>query len=186
MKVKIGEFDVECTVEEFEALRKPKKVPMVDFNNHHAPAPETRVVGPGLNLQNQGPFNGLNTHAQPVDTKATLTALAKTSVPNGAPAKPEKEKVIRGVKSLIVGTVGKYGQKGLTRAQIVSLSGLHRSQVQAGLYAAMYAKSSTPVLLQEKDGLFFCTEAGESYALASDFGKMKIVHQHLYLTKSSS
>lgn len=167
MKVRIGEFDVECTVEEFEKLRKAKlETPKTD----PAPQPPASTIyyaGTPINLPEYKPV--------------VAPLLRNYATPGTSP----KGKVVRGVKSLVVGTVGKYGMHGLTLPQIITMSGLTRAQVKSGVYAAMYAKDGV-VLLREENDRYYCTPAGESYAIASNFGEVKIVQEWKYMPKEGA
>lgn len=189
MKVKIGEYDVECTVEEFEKLRKPaaappiKEVPsLVDIL--HSKQQQTQGMPPFIaknSEQWEQPVNGVLTDRATASWGASRYVHPPYLPPQPNPPVPSGPgKIVRGVKSLVIGTVGRYGKQGLTRPQIQSLSGLESAQVRDGLYSAMDEDQGPPLIRQE-GYLFFCTEIGESYALVSDFGKKKIVHQELYM-----
>lgn len=181
MKVKIGEYDVECTVEEFEKLRTPAKPlgtkvdqPFQDYlDDRFPPAAPAKPFHAAEAFTQQFLENSRRNPVVPA--KPFFAPQLAPLTPN-----PAVKIIVRGVKSLVIGTVGRYGKQGLTFAQIKSLSGLDQSQVRNGIYSAMDEDQGPPLI--RRDGEFyFCTEIGESYALVSDFGKQKIVHKELYM-----
>lgn len=171
MKVRIGNYDIECSVEEFEKIRK---------NGDPHPAASTAMAGAG-NQQSPKPINGV--------AQVTVFEPIRTTTPLPV---PDKTKIARGAKSLVVGTVAKYGATGLSRSQIQALSGLTREQVRDGIYGAMKEKWGPVLLVEEQQqqgcapSLFFCTSLGESYAIASDFGKKKLVRNEEYGPKGAA
>lgn len=167
MKVRIGEFDVECTVEEFEKLRKAKTEPLKG---------DASEVGVQRITNYTPPLYGHTVGVKPLTPPLRV---------HTEPEPPAKDKVVRGVKSLVVGTVGKYGQNGLTLPQIITMSGLERSQVKSGIYTAINSKSEPPLLV-ETNGKYFCTQAGENYAITSNFGERKILHVKEYAPKEGT